>query len=219
MRDGMRAVASAGALLVWSAAAPRLPSSWNPLPQAVFGAVAAALTKTPLGFRPPALREGLRWGSAAAVPVALAVAVAAVSPAVRAGMADRELPAPAARWLLIRIPFGTVWSEEVAFRAALGAAAEQAYGTTGGKLFAAMVFGLSHVPDARVAGEPVIRTVLVTGAAGWAFSWLYEKSGSVVAPMLAHLAVNEAGAVAALAVQQRRYTRCRPRDRTHAARL
>jgi len=39
--------------------------------------------------------------------------------------------------------------------------------------------------------------------AGWVFGWLAERSGSVLAPMLAHLAVNEAGAVAALAVQRR----------------
>jgi len=43
----------------------------------------------------------------------------------------------------------------------------------------------------------------VTGVAGWVFGWLAERSGSVLAPMLAHLAVNEAGAVAALAVQRR----------------
>jgi len=38
--------------------------------------------------------------------------------------------------------------------------------------------------------------------AGWVFGWLAERSGSVLAPMLAHLAVNEAGAAAALAVQR-----------------
>ena len=33
------------------------------------------------------------------------------------------------------------------------------------------------------------------------FGWLYDRTGSLAAPMLAHLAVNEAGAVAALAVE------------------
>jgi membrane protease YdiL (CAAX protease family) len=46
--------------------------------------------------------------------------------------------------------------------------------------------------------------VLVTGLAGWVFGWLYERSGSLIAPMLVHLAVNEAGALAALAVQNTR---------------
>jgi membrane protease YdiL (CAAX protease family) len=63
---------------------------------------------------------------------------------------------------------------------------------------------LSHIADARGTGEPVVPTVLVTGLAGWAFGWLYERSGSLTAPMLAHLAINEAGAVAALAVQNSR---------------
>ena len=44
----------------------------------------------------------------------------------------------------------------------------------------------------------------VTGAAGWVFGWLYDRSGSLVAPVLAHLAVNEAGAVAALTAQTSR---------------
>jgi membrane protease YdiL (CAAX protease family) len=34
------------------------------------------------------------------------------------------------------------------------------------------------------------------------FGLLAERSGSLVAPMLAHLAINETGAVAALAVQR-----------------
>ena len=44
----------------------------------------------------------------------------------------------------------------------------------------------------------------MTGLAGWVFGWLAERSGSLLAPVLAHLAINEAGAVAALAVQRRR---------------
>ncbi|PRC50346.1 CPBP family intramembrane metalloprotease, partial [Mycobacterium sp. ITM-2017-0098] len=79
---------------------------------------------------------------------------------------------------------------------------DRAFGDSAGRLFTAAVFGLSHVPDARAGGQSVPGTVLVTGAAGWVFSWLYAKSGSLAAPLLAHLAVNEAGAMAALAVQR-----------------
>jgi hypothetical protein len=46
-------------------------------------------------------------------------------------------------------------------------------------------------------------TVVVTGLAGWLFGWLAQRSGSLAAPMLAHLAINEAGALAALAAQRR----------------
>jgi uncharacterized protein len=106
--------------------------------------------------------------------------------------------------LLLRIPLGTVWSEEAAYRDALGTVAADAFGPTGGRLLQSAAFGLSHIADARATGEPVIGTVVVTGLAGWLFGWLYERSGSLAAPMLAHLAVNEAGAVSALAVQRRR---------------
>jgi membrane protease YdiL (CAAX protease family) len=120
---------------------------------------------------------------------------------VRGGMTDRDLPDAAAEWLLLGIPLGTVWSEETAFRAALGTVGAAAFGPTGGRLLQSAAFGLSHVVDARSTGEPVLPTVLVTGAAGWIFGWLYERSGSLLAPALTHLAVNEAGALAAMAVQ------------------
>ena len=146
----------------------------------------------------------MRLGLAAAAPVALGVAVATGLPQVREEMADRDLPDGLLRWLLLGIPLGTVWSEEAAYRAALGTVAAEAFGPTGGRLVQSAAFGLSHIADARSTGEPVVPTVLVTGLAGWVFGWLYERSGSLIAPMLAHLAVNEAGAVAALAVQNTR---------------
>jgi hypothetical protein len=119
-------------------------------------------------------------------------------------MADRDLPDGALQWLLLGIPLGTVASEEAAYRGALGTVAADAFGPAGGRLVQAAAFGLSHIADARSTGEPVVPTVLVTGLAGWAFGWLYERSGSLIAPMLAHLAINEAGAAAALAVQNAR---------------
>ncbi len=203
MRDKLRAAALAAVLLGWSTVTPRIPARWHPIPHAAFGTAAAVLARGSLGLRPPALGAGLRWGGAAAATALLGVAAAAPIPPVRDGLAERRLPAPAGRWLLLRIPLGTVWAEEAAYRAALGTVATRAFGVSGGRLFAAATFGLSHVSDARAAGESVPGTVLITGAAGWIFGWLYSKSGSLAAPMLAHLAVNEAGAVAALAVQRR----------------
>jgi uncharacterized SCP-like protein/CAAX prenyl protease-like protein len=144
----------------------------------------------------------VRLGLRAAGAVSVAVASATVVPTVRAGMGRRRMPAPVSEWLLVRIPIGTVWSEEAAFRAALGTVAARAFGPTWGRILQSAAFGLSHVADARGAGETVVGTVAVTGVAGWVFGWLYDRSDSLVAPMLAHLAVNEAGAVAALVVQR-----------------
>ncbi|KAA0082431.1 CPBP family intramembrane metalloprotease [Mycolicibacterium sp. P9-64] len=198
-----RALALAASLVGWSGfVGPRLaPRRQLPVHAALSTALMLS-TRAPLGLRPPALGRGLRLGLAVAGIVAAGVAVTTAAPRVRDGMAARDLPDPAA-WLLLRIPIGTVWSEEAAFRAALGSVADGAFGPVWGRLVQSAAFGLSHVADARGAGEPVLGAVLVTGGAGWAFGWLYARSGSLAAPMLAHLAINEAGALAALAVQRR----------------
>lgn len=201
-RSAVEALGLAALLVGWSLVAPRLPSRWHPAAHALVGAALVALTRAPVGFRHPG--SGLRFGLGAAAPVVLGVAAATALPRVRQEMADRDLPDGALRWLLLGIPLGTVWSEEAAFRGALGTVAAQAFGTTGGRFLQAATFGFSHIADARRTGEPVVPTVLVTGLAGWVFGWLYERSGSLIGPMLAHLAINESGAVAALAVQNSR---------------
>jgi membrane protease YdiL (CAAX protease family) len=200
-----RAAALATGLVGWSALiGPRLPERVQPVVHAVLAAVLAASARAPLGLRPPQLWSGLRIGVAAATPVVIGVAASTATPAVRSAMARRGLPGSSARWLVLRIPFGTVWSEEAAYRAALGTVAADAFGPARGRLVQSLAFGLSHIADARGTGEPVLPTVLVTGAAGWVFALLRERSGSLLAPMVAHLAINEAGAIAAIGVQHRR---------------
>ncbi len=201
---GIPAVALAAALVGWSWIGPRVPARIHPFVHAVLGAVLAAAARAPLGLRPPQVWTGLKFGIAAAAPVFAGVAASTAATPVRSAMAERELPDSASRWLALRIPVGTVWSEEAAFRAALGTVAGEAFGATGGRLLQSLAFGLSHIADARGTGAPVIPAVLVTGAAGWFFALLRERSGSLAAPMLAHLAINEAGAIAALGVQRRR---------------
>ncbi|WP_448441079.1 Rv0804 family intramembrane glutamic endopeptidase [Mycolicibacterium sp. XJ2] len=196
-----RAVAVAVALVGWSFIAPRV--RFHPMWNAALGAGLYAIARPPLGLRPPALWSGLRYGLAAAAPIALGVAVGTAIPSVRRGMAARELPDRPVRWMALDIPIGTVWPEEVAYRATLGNAAETSLKPAGGRLLQALAFGLWHIMDARITRSPVLGTVLFTGVAGWFFGWLHARSGSVVAPMLAHLAANEAAALAALAVQRR----------------
>ena len=199
----IRPISLAGALIGWkSLVGSRLPARVQVPVQAALGAALVVTTEAPLGLRPPALWRGLRFGLAVLGIVSTAVAASTAVPAVRRSMRDRELPPSVVTWLLVRIPIGTVWWEEAAYRAALGTVAAQAFGSTPGRIVQATAFGLSHVPDARGAGDPVAGTVLVTGLAGWGFGWLRDRSGSLAAPMLAHLAINEAGAVAALVVKR-----------------
>jgi hypothetical protein len=199
----LQALGLAGGMVLWSGG----PGRRHPLMQAPLAAVLVSITKVPLGFRPPTAWAGLRVGSAAAALVTASVAVGTAIPRVRTAMADRTPPAAPAAWLAVRIPVGTVWSEEAAYRGALATLAAEGCGPRAGRLLQAVAFGLSHIPDARAAGEPVLGTVMVTGIAGWVFGWLAERSGSLLAPLLAHLAINEAGAVAALAVRSARSRR------------
>jgi membrane protease YdiL (CAAX protease family) len=198
----IRALVLSAALIGWSRlVAPRLTARRRVPAQAALAVLLVASAEAPLGLRPPALCRGARAGLAVAAAVSAVVGSATVVAPVRRAMSNRVLPEPVAPWLLVHIPIGTVWSEEAAFRGALGTVAAQAFGPRWGRVVQAGAFGLSHVADARGAGESVAGTVLVTGLAGWAFGWLNERAGSLIAPMLAHLAVNEAAAVAALVVR------------------
>ncbi|WP_454792194.1 Rv0804 family intramembrane glutamic endopeptidase [Mycolicibacterium lutetiense] len=202
MADRIRAVALAAGLVTWNGLVdPRLPARWQPLVRAALGSVLMFGTGARPGLRPPAVRSGLRLGAAAATAVSAGVAATSTVPVVRTGMREKILPEGPGRWLALRIPLGTVWPEEAAFRGALGKVGADAFGPAGGQALQAAAFGLSHIADARAAGQPVIPTVLVTGVAGWVFGWLAQRSASLAAPMLAHLAINEAGALAALAYQ------------------
>jgi uncharacterized protein len=196
-----RAAGLAAALVGWSFVAPRV--RWHPIPNASLGTGLVAITQSPLGLRPPALRSGLRYGLAAGAVAALGVAATTALPPVRRAMEKRDLPEHLVRWLVLDIPIGTVWPEEAAYRATLGTVAEAAFGPTRGRLLQAAAFGLWHIVDARVTGQPVLGTVLLTGVGGWLFGWLHAQSDSLAAPMLAHLAVNEAAGLAALGVQRR----------------
>ncbi|MBU9763227.1 CPBP family intramembrane metalloprotease [Mycobacterium sp. TNTM28] len=208
----IRALALAAGLVAWNGLVdPRLPARWQPVVRAGLGGVLMLSTGARAGLQPPALWTGLRLGSAAAATVSAAVATASAVPLVRTEMRRKALPDRAGRWLALRIPLGTVWPEEAAFRAALGKLGAEAFGPTGGQLLQAGAFGLSHIADARSAGEPVIPTVLATGAAGWVFGWLAQRSASLAAPMLAHLAINESGALAVLAYQAASAQRPPPR--------
>lgn len=193
----------AATLVGWSFVSPRLAAPWRDVWQAGVGGLLVLVTRAPLGLAPPRLWAGIRLGSAVGAAAATAIAATTALPMVRLSMVAREPPASAPGWLGLRIPVGTVWAEEAAFRAALATLGAAAFGPPGGRLLQATAFGLSHIADARATDEPPLVTVLVTGVAGWLFGWLADRSGSLAAPMLVHLAINETAAAAALTLQRR----------------
>lgn len=200
---GAAAVGCAAALVAWNGVVlPRLGlgargrAAANALAAAGLGVAARAAGVSPaeLGWRSP--REGLWWGLASsALPLVAYPAMLAV-PQVRARMASGARRADHTEWVFVHIPLGTVLAEEVMFRSVLYALARRA-SLRWAPVLGAAAFGLWHVTPARHAGDSIVGTVALTAAASLLFDGLRDRSGSVLAPALLHLAVNAGGAVAA----------------------
>jgi uncharacterized protein len=173
-----------------------------------------------IGFDGAMMQRGLRWGLAATAAIGtvvlaaffLATEVPALSGLLsddRAALSSGSLVAAVA-W---KIPIGTVLFEEVLFRGVLLKAAMRRHRTTVAVALTSVVFGLWHIAPTIVGlqangvapGSPggigaIVGTVAVTTVAGVAFSWLRLRTGSLVAPMLAHWATNAFGLLAAAAM-------------------
>lgn len=155
--------------------------------------------------------DGLGLGRATAPAGARlgALAFTAITAVVLAGVVIGVVADDAARVdrgeLLLRalvlIPVGTVLVEELAFRGVVDGLL-RATGLRPAVALAAgaVLFGLWHVLPAWRGGssgldgiDAPVQALLTFGAttvAGLGFSWLRVRSGSLVAPMLAHLATN-----------------------------
>ncbi|HNM84199.1 MAG TPA: CPBP family intramembrane metalloprotease [Mycobacterium sp.] len=119
---------------------------------------------------------------------------------------------------MVIIPLQTVIPEELAFRGVLHGALDRAWGFRGVAAAGSLLFGLWHIATSLgltagnvgfthllgggtfgiVAG--VVGAVLATGAAGFVFTWLRRRSGSLIAPIALHWSLNGLGALAAALV-------------------
>jgi uncharacterized protein len=180
---------------------------------ALAAAATSGLTAADLGLHPDQLPSGLRLGSAAAAPVVAAFALAALTPATRPLLNDQRVASLTNRQLayqvLLRIPVGTVAWEEIAFRGVLQAALRRVLAEPAATAAASATFGLWHIrPTAealalnRLAPSRGARIGAVTAvaagtaAAGALLSVLRERSGSLAAPVLLHLAANSTAPLA-----------------------
>jgi uncharacterized protein len=192
---------------------------WYPAVNALAAAVvlaagaASGLTSADLGLRRDRLRAGVRVGSTVAAPVVVAFGVGALIPATRPLLDDQRVAGLDRRQLayqvLLRIPVGTVAWEEIAFRGVLRAALRRVLDEPGATVVGGVVFGVWHVRPTVEALEVnglatgrVARVAAVAGVvvgmvgAGVVLSVLQERSGSLVAPVLLHLAANCLGPLA-----------------------
>jgi uncharacterized protein len=169
-----------------------------------------------LGLARRRLPAGLRWGGACAGLVAAGYATALAVPALRPLLVDARVAGldggEVAAQVLLRVPFGTVLWEEVAFRGVLLAALSRLLPLPAAVAVSCAVFGVWHVRptlaglaandlvDSPVAtAAAVLAVCLGTAAAGVLFTGLRLRSGSLLAPVLLHLATNSLGTLAGAA--------------------
>jgi CAAX protease family protein len=199
---------------------------WYPAVNAAAAAAALAAARLAglgageLGLQPGRVRSGARWGGPPAAALAAGWFAVAAWPRTRAAVADRRITG--LTWgqvgyqVMVRIPVGTVLWEEIAFRAVLQASLRRVLPRPAAVAVASGVFGLWHIRPTvaalrinRVAAGRRARVAAVTTAvagtavAGTALSWLRDRSGSLAAPVLVHLAANCAAALAARAAAGR----------------
>jgi uncharacterized protein len=159
-----------------------------------------------LGLSRANVGRGTRIGLVAAAPLAAASAGAVAMPRTRRLLTDERItgtsPAEAAFETLVRIPLETALAEEVIFRGVLLALGLRSRSRGWAVVTSSMLFGLWHVvptlgplgranrrPDARATASTAA-VVAATATAGAGFAWLRLRADSVVAPSLAHAALN-----------------------------
>jgi uncharacterized protein len=210
-------LAAAAALLAWNAAINRVVPSPAYVPAnlaaaglSLAGARGRRVPLADLGLGGDVGR-GLRVGLAAGGAVTAVVALGAVVPATRRWFLDERATSGGAGHALyhtlVRIPLGTAVAEEAIFRGALLGLLLQRHSRLRASAVSAALFGLWHVlptldtldlnPIGSAVGGDRVRTagavlaaVAVTAAAGLGFSWLRFRGDGVVAPAVAHAALN-----------------------------
>lgn len=176
----------------------------------VTGAWRAGASLADCGLGRGTLRRSLGVGAAASAAVSAGVILAAMPVRTRelfshdrvAGHGDRQAIYEA----LVRIPVGTALSEEVIFRGAMLGVMRRRHSAAAAITASSLCFGVWHalpalesLRDAAIhrhvsvrAGEAaaIAGAVAVTGAAGACFAALRLWTGSVIAPVMAHAALN-----------------------------
>jgi uncharacterized protein len=214
-------------LAAWNNAINVLPRpAWLYVPVnltvgAAFVALArrSGLGRRQLGLGGDEAGAGIRWGGGVAVLVGAGLAVMVTVPGLRHLLADERLAGmglvEVSYRVLIRIPLGTALFEEVAFRSVLLGVWARQRGTKEAVIGSSALFGLWHVvptmqalevnaPDAGPAAVAagVAGGVVVTAVAGLGFCLLRLRSGSVIAPVIAHAAINSLATVASVAADR-----------------
>jgi membrane protease YdiL (CAAX protease family) len=167
-------------------------------------------------------KSGIGYALAAVVVVMAVIAVGALLPVTRPMFMNNHYATISGALVasMIIIPLQTVIPEELVFRGVLHGTLNRAWGFRGVAVVGSLLFGLWHVATSlgltssnvgftRLFGGGIVGmlagvtlAVLATGAAGFVFSWLRRRSGSLIAPIALHWSLNGLGALAAALVWQ-----------------
>lgn len=165
-------------------------------------------------------RSGAGYAAAAVGIVLTVIAIGALLPWTRPMFMNNHYATLSGAVIasMVIIPLQTVIPEEIAFRGVLHGALDRAWGFRGVAAAGSLLFGLWHIASSfgltsgnvgftRLLGGGVfgmvagiVGAVLVTGAAGYVFTWLRRRSGSLIAPIALHWSLNGMGALAAALV-------------------
>lgn len=194
------------------------------VPAAAIGLVALlrwrGLDWAELGLGREHWKSGMGYALAAVAVVVSVIAVGVLLPMTRPMFLNNHYATISGALIasMVIIPLQTVIPEELAFRGVLHGTLDRAWGFRGVALAGSLLFGLWHVATSlgltshnvgftRLFGGGVFgmmagvtMAVLATGAAGFVFSWLRRRSGSLIAPIALHWSLNGVGALAAALV-------------------
>jgi membrane protease YdiL (CAAX protease family) len=201
-------------LAVWNVGIrPNLAEAWHvPAGLLVAGVtvalgLSAGLGVSGLGLSPDRLASGTRWGGVAAGSVLAVVVVGVLLPVTRSSYDVPRAHTSLGDLLLdvlVVIPISTVVVEELAFRGTLLGLLVVLLPRGWAIAGCSLLFGLWHLDGVLTsstssAGTTALAglgTVVATGLAGAAFCWLRLQSGSLLAPVFAHLSTNTIALVA-----------------------
>jgi hypothetical protein len=181
----------------------RIPSNLGAASSSLLLARAVGVSVADLGLQPEHVRQGLRLGLQVALPISLGAAAAVAWPQTRALLADPRVTETTLREAtfeaLVRIPLETAIAEELLFRGSLLGIGLDNRSPAGAVANSALAFGLWHIPPTleSVSDRGVGRRATATGAvvavttlAGAGLALLRLRARSVVAPIVAHAALN-----------------------------
>jgi membrane protease YdiL (CAAX protease family) len=173
-----------------------------------------------LGLSREHWKAGVGYALAAVAVVVSVIAVGALLPWTRPMFMNNNYATVSGALIasMIVIPLQTVIPEELAFRGVLHGALDRAWGFRGVAAAGSLLFGLWHIATSlgltssnvgftRMFGGGILGTVagvvlavMATAVAGFVFTWLRRRSGSLLAPIALHWSLNGVGALAAAVV-------------------